>query len=150
MSVQSAHRLKQRAQPGINLTPMLDVLFILIFFFVLATNIKDRALEMAVHLPESSSAAPARQRPEPATVTIDVQGNIHFDGRTMPLEELHLHLDRLARRGVDEVVVRGDEGVGYGRVWEVMDRCKQAGIDAVVLEARPAPASVPQGSNPSS
>jgi biopolymer transport protein ExbD len=129
---------RRRLQPGINLTPMLDVLFNLIFFFILATNIRDESLQMEISLPRVRSATTADEADRIPVVTIGAAGAIEFKGRTMVEEEFQLELRALVRDGVRHVRLRCDEMAPTGQAVRVMDACKLAGLEGCLLDALPA------------
>jgi biopolymer transport protein ExbD len=120
-------------EPGINLTPMLDMIFNLLFFFVLATNIRDESTRMDIRLPSAASAARETSEEKPLSITVNAEGRVFFKDRPMVKEELELELRHLIQKGRHEVAIRGDERVDYGRVIEVMDWCKLAGMKSVIL-----------------
>jgi biopolymer transport protein TolR len=88
-----------------------------------------------------SSAAEAAA--DPTAVTIDADGNLYFKNRQMVAEEIDLELHVLAGKGTTKIVVRGDERVNYGKVVELMNRCKAAGLTEVLLDLRPFAGGVP-------
>lgn len=142
MSLRSPHRKRFRLQPGINLTPLLDVIFNLLFFFILATTIRTEEEQMEVRLPASESSVETPRERDVPVVTIDRQGQIHFKGRRVVESELQLELNYLARRGVTRVYVRGDREADWGRIVGLMDLCRQAGITNVLADTQRPPSSL--------
>jgi len=142
MSSKVLSRRRTRMMPGFNLTPMLDMVFYLLFFFILATKMRDESARLDVRLPASATAPAAADRERRPALTLDAQGRVFFKNRPMLHEELALELAHLAGQGVKEIAIRGDERVVYGRVVEVMDWCKQAGMKTVLLDLR-RPATAP-------
>jgi len=136
MSRKVLSRRRTRMMPGFNLTPMLDMVFYLLFFFILATKMRDESARLDVRLPASASAPAASDRERPPALTLDAQGRLFFQNRPMIREQLALELARLLGKGEKEIAIKGDERVGYGRVVEVMDWCRQAGMKAVLLDLR--------------
>lgn len=132
-----ATRRRRRLQPGINLVPMLDMVFNLLFFFLLATDFRQSLAHMEVRLPSAAPGQPAATPEEDATITLDAESRIYYRDREVVPEELDLELHVLAAKGTTRIVVRGDERVNYGKVVEVMNRCKAAGLTEVQLDLRP-------------
>lgn len=130
----SNHRL---LQPGINLTPMLDIIFNLLFFFILTTTIRTEKLQMDISLPGSSQAASAPASDQGTIITLDAQGQIALDGQIMVEDELTLKLYSLVNEGMHKVTIHGDEHVDYGRVVRLWDLCKSAGIRDVFMDLKP-------------
>lgn len=121
----------------LDLTPMLDVVFLLLIFFLL-TSIFARPL-LHLDLPEAASG---RAAPEPEiALSIQRDETLALNDRAVSREELPAALSALlAGRTVDrQVSLRSDRGVPFGRVVEVMDLAKQAGAEniAVVTERSP-------------
>jgi len=129
------HR-RRRLQAGVNLTPMLDVIFNLIFFFILATTIREETFEMSIQLPESSTVTAAAGETIPH-VAVSAAGDIFYGDRRVVEEELELEMRALAGEGQRAVLVRGDTAVNLGRVIEVFDICRRAGLVEAQLETRP-------------
>ena len=112
--------------PNINLTPMLDVVFNLIVFFMVGTKFveMDRAIEVDVPKANPLAAAPARR-----TVTIGRDGTVALDGRTMEVEILVRELTA-ARAEYAEigVLVKGDGEGRFQSVADALSACSKAGI----------------------
>jgi len=117
---------------GIDLTPMIDVVFLLLIFFLL-TSIFGR-VSLPVNLPLSGSVTPPEQRAE--QVLVEKDGSIQFNGRTVSAAELSDVLKQLPRvvqeRGVQ---LLSDRSVPFGRIVEVMDAIKRAGIERITVLA---------------
>lgn len=145
MSARILRRRRAGMEPGFNLTPMLDMIFYLLFFFILATKIRDdNEQRMDVKLPQAaSSVEAAAKREPPPSLTLGADGRVFFKGREMVKEELDLELTYLAAKGQQEISIRGDEKVDYGRVIEVMDWCKLAGLKTVLLDMKRVPLEAP-------
>lgn len=125
---------RRRLRPGINLTPMLDILFNLLFFLMLISRLREAPVDMRVRLPEASAASARAEEDRPLAITLDAGGGVFFDNRVVADSELELELAVRARDGLNEVLIRGDRRVDYGRVVAVMDLCKRAGIRSVLLD----------------
>jgi len=119
-------------EPGINLTPLLDAIFNLVFFFLLATTLRREEVEARVQLPPAESGL-SRPAPMPE-LTVDAHETIYLNGVTIADEEkLEAELAQLASEGVREIAIRGDETVRYGLIRRLMDLCGRAGLDALYL-----------------
>lgn len=121
---------------GLDLTPMLDVVFLLLIFFLL-TSIFSKPL-LSLDLPEAASSLLA---PEPEiVVSIHRNGKLHLNEERVHLHELSYELSGLlATRNSRDISLRAHQGVPFGQVVEVMDAAKQAGADniAIVTERKP-------------
>lgn len=132
----------RRARPVtlLDMTPLIDVVFqLLIFFLLTSTYVQDSQRSSAsvpVELPESSlsaSEAPA----EVVVVSIDEQGQVFMGDEQVALGDLPLQLTRAAQTNPNTIVLlRGDQRVPYGRIGEVMALIRAAGLRvSAVLES---------------
>ncbi len=119
------------SEVGFNMTPMIDVVFQLIIFFLLSSHLAKQEKQLPLPLPAAQSgvveAADARPR---LTVNVLADGTLLVANRPIPSEELvGLLRERRAAHGEElEVRIRADRGVLYRRVEPVMIACVQAGI----------------------
>lgn len=122
---------------ALDLTPMLDVVFLLLIFFML-TSIFAKPM-LPVDLPRADSANPVPEKE--VAIVIRADGALFFDGEAMVLADLKAAMEaRFAKGGgAKDVSLHADQGVPFGRVVEVMDLAKQAGAAAlsVVTENKP-------------
>jgi biopolymer transport protein ExbD len=120
-------------EPGINLTPLLDAIFNLIFFFLLATTLREEELGAEVALPSSEVGRVAESKADSITLTAD--DRIFFRGEEIIEEVLELEMRALAGRGVREIAIRGDTDASIGLLRSVMDVCTRSGLEAISLLA---------------
>ena len=124
-------RRKSRAE--INMGPLLDMVFILLIFFVITANFT-RQTGVDVKKPKSQSSL--YQGQQTVLVGVTREGTIHVHGRQVSIDALSQILSReLARRPDMQVVIVGDKGSPLGRTVEIMDHCTQSGIVKVSLAA---------------
>jgi biopolymer transport protein ExbD len=117
---------------GIDLTPMIDVVFLLLIFFLL-TSIFGR-VSLPVNLPQSGSTMTPDQRA--VRVLVDREGNVQYSGKTVSTGELRNVLEQLPKDDRDlGIQLLSDRGVPFGRVVEVMDAVKKAGIERITVLA---------------
>ena len=122
---------KGRLAGGLEMTPMIDVVFLLMIFFLVASKLDEDDRSIDVVLPDAAAAKPLTARPREFVINIDRDGNYFAGARPVSLEEL----GRLLRQAVaDEparqtVIVRADENVAHKFVVGAMDACVAAGIE---------------------
>ena len=123
-------RLERSAQPApmseINMTPMIDVMLVLLVIFMLAAPL----LVSAVHLdlPVAASAG-ASQAPRLITLTLQANGQTLLDANPATADELQRALALAARQNpATELSLRADAAVPYGRVVEIMGVAQNAGL----------------------
>ncbi|WP_290784775.1 biopolymer transporter ExbD [Halomonas sp.] len=115
----------------VNLTPMLDVVFIMLIFFIVTTSfIKESGVE--IERPESSAASP---RPEAQVmVALTPEGAVWVDGRPVDLHRVGAEVAGLLG-SEGSVVIQADRLATTGRLLEVMDRLRESGVEDVAVAA---------------
>lgn len=107
----------------INVTPMVDVIFAILAFFVVATAFLTRSRGLPVNLPTAAtSQAQAQSMP---VVTIDAAGNLAVDRQPMQLDQLPAFVELKLQAPNRTVAIEADRAVSHGRVVQVMDRLRQ-------------------------
>ncbi|XGA78812.1 biopolymer transporter ExbD [Halomonas sp. CH40] len=115
----------------VNLTPMLDVVFIMLIFFIVTTSfIKESGVE--IERPEASAATPRLDAQ--VLVAITPEGAVWVDGKAV---DVHRIGQQVAGMLSDDgaVVIQADRASTTGLLIEVMDRLKQAGVEQVAVAA---------------
>jgi biopolymer transport protein ExbD len=125
--------------PHINMTPMVDVVLCLLVFFMVATRLYDwDESEFRVQVPQVGSAAPLTEAPDDLVLTIVGPGRVEMLGQSFGLVTLGAELRSARERYADQAVqVRGDAGLTYQDVADVLSACEEAGIANVRLRVRP-------------
>jgi biopolymer transport protein TolR len=138
---------RQRASHPIadlNVTNLIDLGFILLIIFMIATPLIQQEQTIPIKLPGESKSP--QQKADPKTiyhaVSIDAQGRFYLDSDTTPLT-LSVLKSRLAvyAKEKDNVVVRirGDEAVAYGKIVQVMDELKKLNLTSVMFDTQTKP-----------
>jgi biopolymer transport protein ExbD len=127
--VSSRRRRQRAAPPELNLTPLLDVIFNLIFFFVLGTTIKSRDFVVDMKLPTSATAQPAPTEETIPRIGVKADGSLQLDGDNVTSSELSAALREFTQdRGVQRAILIGDAGVTLQQLITVTDLCREAGV----------------------
>jgi biopolymer transport protein TolR len=141
-------RSRYRPMSEINVTPFVDVMLVLLIIFMVAAPLM--TVGVPVDLPRTN-ATPLNQEQEPLTISVDSAGRIFLQETEVPIENLVPQLQAILRsqpqgQGQPErrIFVRGDRGISYGRVMEVMGTVSAAGFSRVALLAEQ-PAGRPAG-----
>ena len=127
-------RAKDDEQAGeIDLTPMLDVVFILlIFFIVTAVFVKEAGYE--VLKPQASQALPAEL--EPILIAVSPVGEIWMDGDIVQTRALRVRIEqRLAETPNASVVIQADQRAPNEYVMAIMSAAREAGLTSVQIAA---------------
>ena len=143
-------RGRYRPLAEINVTPMVDVMLVLLIIFMVAAPLM--TVGVPVDLPKTQASA-LNQDNEPITITVNPEGKIFLQETEVPIEGLVPKLQAIAgaqATGADarRIFVRGDRAISYGRVMEVMGTISAGGFSRVALLAeqpggRPAAGATP-------
>lgn len=122
-------------EASIELTPLIDMVFLLLIFFLVATTFQQTEREMKIALPAATSAGPISTALREIIVNVDADGSIIVSGSTMQPEDLRALIERsLEANPEQKVTVRGDKDTAYANVVTVLDVCKGAGIQEPYLD----------------
>ncbi|RUO40599.1 biopolymer transporter ExbD [Aliidiomarina taiwanensis] len=126
-------RIREEEEATLDMTPMLDIVFIMLIFFIVTTSfVKEAGID--VNRPEASQAT---SKPS-ANIFIAVRenGEVWMDRRQVDVERVAANLERLlAEQPTDMVVIQADDNAKHGIVVKVMDQIKEAGIAQISIAA---------------
>ncbi|MEL6429058.1 MAG: biopolymer transporter ExbD [Planctomycetota bacterium] len=127
------------AELSLNLAPMIDVVFLLLIFFMVATTFASVEKEMDLDLPTAETGEAAENPLDEVVVNIAADGTLQVDGEAVDGARLREILARAARANPKTpVTIRGDRASQLQRVTEVMDACRQTGLFDVGIMTRDA------------
>ena len=116
-------------EPAVNLTPMIDVVFQLLIFFMVATTFLDPEREIDVELPEASSGEALDERTDEIVINVMRDGALVLAGDTVDRDALLRTLTSAAERNPETpITIRGDRLVHHESIVGVMDACGTAGL----------------------
>ena len=118
----------------IEMAPLIDMVFILLIFYIVSTSFVQDA-GVLVNRPESRSAQPVTSKHVPVAIT--KTGTVHVAGRTIGPDETGPIADALANLGAVGVVIQADREVPTALLLRVLDTCKAAGAETVNIAALP-------------
>jgi biopolymer transport protein TolR len=130
-SSRSRHRRAPMAE--INITPMVDVMLVLLIIFMVTAPLLTAGVP--VNLPDSRAKALEVEK-EPVQISLDTEGKLFIGDLEVPAGDLPVRLAAIAAKGIDEppqIYLRADTGLDYGRVMEVMGELNRAGLNRVAL-----------------
>ena len=126
-----AVKLKQSTVAGtLSLTPLIDVVFLLLIFFLVTSEFEDEERRLDIVLPNATSAVPMTGQPREIIIDITAEGSIFMRGQATTLVEL----EQLMRRAVasnptsQTAVIRADQETPFQPVVSVMDVCNKTGV----------------------
>lgn len=122
---------RKEAFSEINVTPMVDVMLVLLVIFMVAAPMMTTGV--TVDLPESS-ATPVKGQDEPLTVSVTAKGKIYIEKSAVELKDFRSKLAAITQEKKDtRIFVRGDRNVDYGSIMKVVGEINAAGYGKVAL-----------------
>lgn len=124
-------------QPSLNLTPMIDVLFLLIIFFMVATKFSELERSIGVQVPAVARPGAMTAAPDKRVINIHNDGTLELDREAVTLDAITQRL-AAARRQYHAlgVVVRGDAHCAFQQVADVLAACRAARIAEIDIAVR--------------
>ena len=120
--------VRKRRAPSIIIVSLVDILTILLIFFVVSTTFKKDQPEVQINLPESKTATSAPAELEHALLTVSENDEIKLDGKTIAVEELESAVKSLSETKRTSLALQADKKASFGVIVKVMDALKLAGV----------------------
>ena len=128
-------RSEQTAMSEINVTPLVDVMLVLLIVFIVTAPLLMQAVK--VNLPKTAAVSPVKQT-RTIQMAIDAQGGVFIDQRLIHFETLEAELKKITVQDSDpNVQLHADESVRYGRVAQVMAALQRVGITKLAFVTSP-------------
>ena len=121
-------RRKIQESPKVDLTPMIDVVFLLLIFFMISTTFIERP-GLNINLPASSSEQ-INQNQKEMQVYLAANGDIYLRRKKVTLDEFHRYLQSLSPAKTQKMtfLLMADKATRHGKVVQLMDAAKMAGF----------------------
>lgn len=124
-------RRRSELNAEINVTPMVDVMLVLLVIFMVTAPLL--TVGVPVDLPKTKASV-MNEKEEPLTITVDAKGILYLQETPLELDVLVPRLVAITGSNPDtRIYVKGDKGITYGRVMEVMGAVSAAGFKKVAL-----------------
>ena len=120
--------VRKRRAPSIIIVSLVDILTILLIFFVVSTTFKKDQPEVQINLPESKTATNASSELEHAIVSVNESDEVRLDGRVVDLDELETSVRNLPATRRSTLALQADKKASFGTIIKVMDALKLAGV----------------------
>lgn len=118
----------------VDLSPLIDVTFLLLIFFVLTTSFSQ---EKQLHIERPSASSSEKVSREPLRVALDSKGVVYVSGNRVAPWLVQRRVESLLRaQGATEVLLIADERASSGRMVEVIDQCRLAGAAHVAISTK--------------
>lgn len=140
-----AVQIKRSSVAGtLSLTPLIDVVFLLLIFFLVTSEFEEEERRLDIVLPSATSAVPMVGKPREIVIDIDEQGDIYMRGQKTSVEDL----EKLLKTSVasnptnQSAVIRADRSTSFQPVVNVMDVCNRIGISDYSVTTQEPPQSL--------
>ena len=121
---------KKRASPIIPIVSLIDILTVLLIFFIATMTFKAQQPQVKIVLPPSETAVNAvSEKIVPAVLTVTPEGKIYLDAQPVEMNKLGDMVKETKK--ARDVVMRADEKVPFGTIIQVMDALKKSGIETL-------------------
>jgi biopolymer transport protein ExbD len=128
---------KQRVEEeeaAIDMTPMLDIVFIMLIFFIVTTSFVKQA---GVEVLKPAAKTAVREKSANIFVAVTEEGDVWLDRRKVDVDRVTINIERLLQeQPTDIVIVQADEEADHGVVVKVMDQIKAADIKRILISAQ--------------
>jgi biopolymer transport protein ExbD len=119
----------QPSAPGFQIAPMVDIVFLLLIFFLVTWNFSRNETELDVKVPKAQEGKESRRAVGEVIINVKADGSVVMNRRPMNAAELLNALQKIASLYPDQaVILRGDENTDYRHVVQVLDICRRANI----------------------
>jgi len=120
--------VRKRRAPSIIIVSLVDILTILLIFFVVSTTFKKDQPEVQINLPDSKTATSAPAELDHALVSVNQDDEVKLDGKTIAVEELEAAVRNLSPTQKSSLALQADKKASFGTIIKVMDALKLAGV----------------------
>jgi biopolymer transport protein ExbD len=124
-------QIKRSSVAGtLSLTPLIDVVFLLLIFFLVTSEFEEEERRLDIVLPTATSAVPMIGKPREIVIDIDDQGAVYLRGQEISMADLEKLLKATAAKNPtnQSAVIRADRNTSFQPVISVMDVCNRTGI----------------------
>ena len=127
-----------KADAGVDLTPIIDIVFLLLIFFLVATTFQQTEREIDIALPDTESGAPISVALRELVINVDSNGGLIVSGRTVAPDDLRDIVEQVVKTNPEQKVsIRGDRDAAFGAVAVALDICRGAGVQEIWVNSRP-------------
>ena len=120
--------VRKRRAPSIIIVSLVDILTILLIFFVVSTTFKKDQPQVDINLPESKTSTSKPAELEHAIVSVDANDELKLDGKAIAVDDLQKAVMDLPSERKSTLVLKADEKASFGIIVKVMDALRLAGI----------------------
>ena len=129
---------RRNTRPEMDMTPMIDIVFLLIIFFMVGTRFSEIEQKFEIELPTAAPMQTLSRQPDPLIVNVTRDGNMAINGEQLEYDEVRTQLIAAKKAWEDQpVLIRGDGDGTYQAVINVMNLCHEVEIRRFSLAFQP-------------
>jgi len=120
--------VRKRPAPSIIIVSLVDILTILLIFFVVSTTFKRDQPEVQINLPDSKTSTKASSEMDHAVVSVNESDEVRLDGQVVGIDDLEASVKNLPATRRSTLALQADKKASFGMIVKVMDALKLAGV----------------------
>ena len=120
--------VRKRRAPSIIIVSLVDILTILLIFFVVSTTFKRDQPEVQINLPDAKTSTKASSETEHVVVSVNENDEVRLDGQVVGVDDLEAAVRNLAATRRSNLALQADKKASFGTIIKVMDALKLAGV----------------------
>lgn len=130
-------KLGLRRKPEVQMSPLIDVVFLLLIFYSVTTQfVTDQRLKLKLPEAKTAESVGRGQKEKPPVVTVAADGSVWIGERKIPDARLEDEIGRLVKNAKEKaIILKGDKGADYGVVVHVLDLARSAGAKSIQMSA---------------
>jgi biopolymer transport protein ExbD len=129
--------VRKKRAPSIIIVSLVDILVILLIFFVVSTTFKTDQPEVQINLPESKTAQAAPSELEHAVLSVSEDDEVKLDGKPVEIDALEQAVRDLPPTRKSSLAMQADKKASFGTIIKVMDALKLAGVKNIPTATKP-------------
>jgi len=123
-------------EPNISIAPLIDIVFLLLIFFMVTSHF-DIASGVQISLPEVAQRLLHEEKNTRVTLIVDKSSETYLEGQKIEMKDLREKLIQYVQeKDILHLVLQADKEVSHGKVVEIMDLAKSAGIQSIIIAAK--------------
>ena len=129
--------VRKKRAPQIIIVSLVDILTILLIFFVVSTTFKKDQPQVQINLPESKTATAQPAELDHAIVSVDANDDVKLDGKSIAVDQLQAAVGELPATRKSTLAMEADKKASFGTIIKVMDALKLSGVKNLPAFTRP-------------
>ena len=127
---------RREEEPRISIAPLIDIVFLLLIFFMVTSHF-DIASGVRIDLPKVTKRILGEEEENRITLIVDRSAQTYLEGEKIDLKSLKKRLQVLIEeKGFLHLILQADKDVNHGKVVQIMDLAKGAGVRSIIIAAR--------------